>query len=247
MKKQKVGLLVLPLLLMVMSFNKEQLPESFAIIELFTSQGCSSCPQADKLLSQTIANAKKDGKKIMALSFHVDYWNRLGWLDPFSEKKYSQLQRDYASALHLSNVYTPQMIVNGTTEFVGSNNNELTNALERSLHTTPAAAFKMLTATFQVGAPPLVKYELERAVPGCKLHFALVSLNETTYVKHGENGGHILKNENVVRQFISAPISVKGQIQFDVSPIPEKNNLAVVAYIQQEDLKIIGASMAVIN
>ena len=90
-----------------------------AVIELFTSQGCSSCPSADQLLSQTINEAKKDGRKIFALSFHVDYWNRLGWADPFSTNEYSQRQRAYAAQLNDNSVYTPQMIVNGSRQFVG--------------------------------------------------------------------------------------------------------------------------------
>ena len=84
-----------------------------AVLELFTSQGCSSCPAADRLLARTISNAGKDGKNVFALSFHVDYWNRLGWPDPFSTKEYSDRQSQYASQLNLSGVYTPQIVVNG--------------------------------------------------------------------------------------------------------------------------------------
>ena len=109
----------------MMSFKNIVQFEPIAVIELFTSQGCSSCPSADKLLAQTLSDAKRDNKLIIALSFHVDYWNRLGWTDPFSDKKYSQRQSDYASAMQLRSVYTPQMIVNGSTEFVGSNEKEL--------------------------------------------------------------------------------------------------------------------------
>ena len=85
-----------------------------AVLELFTSEGCSSCPSADRLLPQL---AKLDSN-IIPLSFHVDYWNRLGWTDPFSSSEYSERQRSYASHLKLESVYTPQLVVNGEYELV---------------------------------------------------------------------------------------------------------------------------------
>ena len=228
----------------MLSFKNTEQFEPIAVIELFTSQGCSSCPSADKLLSQTINDAKKDNKLILALSFHVDYWNRLGWTDPFSDKKYSQRQNDYATKMKLRSVYTPQMIVNGSTEFVGSNERDLKDALGKSLNTKATAAFKTITATIENGKPPHIKYELEGNYSGCKINFALVSLNETTSVKRGENEGRILKSENVVRQFISIPANSNGEINFESAPVPENKNMAIVCYLQSHDLKIIGASMA---
>ena len=228
----------------LMSFNNILQFEPVAIIELFTSQGCSSCPSADRLLSQTINDAKKDGKNIIALSFHVDYWNRLGWADPFSDKKYSQRQSEYASTMQLESVYTPQMIVNGNSEFVGSSQSNLESALDKSLNTKPTAVFKTLAAAIQNGNPPNVKYELDGNFSGCKINFALVSLNETTSIKRGENEGRILKSENVVRQFISTPANSNGEINFEKNPVPALNNMAIIAYVQSSDLKIIGAAMA---
>ena len=223
--------------------------QPFAVIELFTSQGCSSCPPADKLLSQTIGEAKKDGRKIIALSFHVDYWNRLGWADPFSDKKYSQRQSDYVAAMGLRSAYTPQMVVNGTQEFVGSNSRDLEMALKNTLATKPTVSFKSLTATIKTGNPPQLKYELEGDFAGCEIHFALVSLNETTAVKRGENGGRDLKNENIVRQFITIPATASGELNFEKMPIPAASgNLAIVGYVQHgEDSRIIGASFAVLG
>ncbi len=219
-----------------------------AVIELFTSQGCSSCPSADRLLAQTINEAKRDGRKIFALSFHVDYWNRLGWADPFSTKEYSQRQRAYAAQLNNNSVYTPQMIVNGSRQFVGSDENDLKDALDKSLHITPAAAFKTLSINLQNNAPPQVKFSLDGNYTGCNINFALVSLSETTSIKRGENGGLTLTNENVVRQFISIAATAEGIINFKASPMPAANNRAIVAYLQQSNnLKIIGAAMAEIK
>lgn len=231
----------------ISSFENAPQFEPVAVIELFTSQGCSSCPSADRLLSQTIADSKKDGKKIFALSFHVDYWNRLGWTDPFSERKYSERQSMYASAMKGSSVYTPQMIVNGSSQFVGSDENELNDAIKKSLNEKSFATFKTLSVTNGEGEALRVQYALEGDIAGSKINFALVSLNETTYIKRGENSGRTLKNENVVRQFISKPTDISGEIEFAFSPVSGKNNIAVVAYIQRNsDLKIIGAAMSVL-
>lgn len=219
--------------------------EPVAVIELFTSQGCSSCPAADRLLSKTIAESKKEGRKLFALSFHVDYWNRLGWADPFSDKKYTERQEIYMTAMK-TDAYTPQMIVNGTSEFVGSNESKLSNALAEAYKTKPAASFETLAASFRNGTLH-VQYKLAGDYAGDEIHFAWVSLLETTSVKRGENGGRILVNENVVRQFISAKAMPSGEVDFAASPMPVKGNSAVVAYVQSgKSLKIVGAAMTMI-
>ena len=222
--------------------------EPVAVIELFTSQGCSSCPPADELLAQTIAYAKKEGKKIFALSFHVDYWNRLGWSDPFSKAAYSQRQNDYVTAMSLQGAYTPQMVVNGSSEFVGSDKNALAQSLTKALAVKTETGFKNLASTYGDGKSIKVQYSLEGNFANSTMNFALVSLSETTSVKRGENGGRTLTNENVVRQWISKTANSSGEIEFTNTPIPAKENIAIVAFVQQEkDFKIIGAAMAKMN
>ena len=88
-------------------------------MELFTSEGCSSCPPANALLERITQRTRKQGLRVYPLSFHVDYWNELGWKDPFSDTAYTRRQRQYGQAMALSSIYTPQMIVNGTDQFVG--------------------------------------------------------------------------------------------------------------------------------
>src|SRR5476651_2422634 len=97
--------------------------QRFAVVELFTSEGCSSCPPADEAIAKL--QKESNGKPVYILAFHVDYWNRLGWKDVFSNADYSERQNEYAKYLRLESVYTPQVVVNGKKEFVGSEESTL--------------------------------------------------------------------------------------------------------------------------
>ena len=102
----------------IIVFNREKYDseiDNIVVLELFTSQGCSSCPPADRLLDEV----KND--KIIALSYHVDYWNYIGWDDPFSAKKYTERQKLYSNKFNSSTIYTPQLVINGQEHIVGSN------------------------------------------------------------------------------------------------------------------------------
>lgn len=220
--------------------------EPVAVLELFTSQGCSSCPSADKLLAKTISDAGNKGKKIFALSFHVDYWNRLGWADPFSSREFSQRQSAYVDAMHLNSAYTPQMVVNGRYEFTGSDKLSLADYLNRALQTKTEAEFTALSATLNSQKTVKVQYTAEGNIPATKINFALVSLTETTVIKRGENEGLTLKNENVVRQWVSVS-KPSGEIEFSLPPGLARENTAVIAYVQKNDLTVIGAGMAKIQ
>ena len=107
--------------------------EPVAVVELFTSQGCSSCPPADAVLSRVDELAREKKLSVYVLSFHVDYWNRLGWTDPYSDDEFTRRQNQYAGLFRSNRVYTPQMIVNGQTEFVGSDAKRATQAIRRAL------------------------------------------------------------------------------------------------------------------
>src|SRR3982074_1663188 len=90
------------------------------VVELFTSEGCSSCPPAENLLSHMAEQQPIENAEVIALEEHVDYWNELGWVDPFSSREWTARQHAYAGVLGNGNAYTPQMVVDGKTEFVGS-------------------------------------------------------------------------------------------------------------------------------
>src|SRR5947209_6278424 len=106
------------------------------VVELFTSQGCSSCPPADALLSDLAHDASLRGR-VIPLAFHVDYWDRLGWRDPFSSAEWSRRQYFYVRALSVASAYTPQIVVNGAQQFVGSDRAALEEALVAMSHRKP--------------------------------------------------------------------------------------------------------------
>ena len=108
-------------LIVISSFfnNVDDATKPIVVVELFTSEGCSSCPPADKLLSRIVDDAN-DHVEVLALSFHVDYWDYIGWKDPYAKSTFTQRQRAYARKFYSSQIYTPQMVVNGKHEFVGS-------------------------------------------------------------------------------------------------------------------------------
>ncbi len=187
------------------TFNGADPGKGFAVVELFTSEGCSSCPAADEL----VARVQKEsiGRPVYILAFHVDYWNRLGWKDVFSSPEYSARQNQYAEWLNLSSVYTPQIVVNGHLEFVGSEEGNLRNAIRAGLQRAPGA--EMTLADMKIdGTVASVKYHAEGVQNNAALLIALVQKNAVTKVQRGENGGRTLSHVQIVRQF--QRISIKN-------------------------------------
>jgi hypothetical protein len=180
--------------------------KGFAVVELFTSEGCSSCPPADALVAR-IQKEDKD-KQVYILAFHVDYWNRLGWKDVFSSAEYSKRQNEYATWLKLKSVYTPQIVVNGKKEFVGSEEGNLRNAITTGLQTAPTST---LTLNAQKDQGKLtVQYHASGAEKNASLFLAVVQKAAQTKVERGENGGHTLSHVQIVRKIQSLPLGAGG-------------------------------------
>lgn len=207
--------------------------EPFAVVELFTSEGCSSCPPADKFLSELVADAQKTGKRVFPLAFHVDYWNRLGWTDPFSSAQFSDRQRAYAGKFGIRSAYTPQMIVNGSEEFVGSDRERAKRAIDAVLRRPATVEVKL---RWHDGT---VEYEVTGAPSGSVLNLAIVERDLVTNVKSGENSGRTLRHDNVVRVFVSKPTG-KG-----AATLPATPNASVIGYVQDAGkLTVLGAAHA---
>jgi len=211
--------------------------EPFAVVELFTSEGCSSCPPAEALLNQIHRRAEKSGQPIYTLAFHVDYWDRLGWKDPFSDAAYSQRQSDYAAGIGENRIYTPQMIVNGQGGFVGSEAGIAMKQIKRALASTPEATVTIKIEPMRDAAGRLVSLQLDAAVEGAKagalLHLAVVEDGLVTDVLRGENRGRTLRHDGVVRGFSTVPVKRLGEpISIDWPQGVEPSQASVVAYVQ---------------
>lgn len=167
------------------------------VVELFTSEGCSSCPPADDLLGHLRVPPAAGEAEIIPLGFHVDYWNDLGWRDRFSSASFSNRQAAYAERMRLSGSYTPQMVVDGTEEFVGGNARRAREAIAKAA-AHPDRVEIRLSSTDAGGIAVRVKSTGE-AVTGQVL-LAITEDNLSTNVGSGENGGHVLRHAAVVRE-----------------------------------------------
>jgi hypothetical protein len=183
------------------------IPAPFALVELFTSEGCSSCPLADALLSELGAQARAAGRRVFTLAFHVDYWDDLGWKDPFDDPAWSQRQRDYSDAFGSDRIYTPQMIVNGAQEFVGSRGDEARRRIDEALAQPASVAVALrvhatapaLPPTGSPAAPLRIDYDMSGAPARVILHVALVEDGLVSEVRREENRGRTLRHDAVVR------------------------------------------------
>jgi len=219
--------------------------KSFALLELFTSEGCSSCPPADRLLPQL---SSKDAS-IIPLSFHVDYWDRYGWKDPFSNALFTGRQGEYAKQFKLESVYTPQLVINGQYELVGSNKVSAEKDISKSLREN--AALQITIDDVKKENDRLsISCHLEGDFQNCNLLAAIVQKHAEVDVKAGENLGAKLSHTNVVRSFLK--LQAKEKMDFQV-PVPleladnklstDKQNWQLIIYAQRkDDLKITGAA-----
>ncbi|MEM9553926.1 MAG: DUF1223 domain-containing protein [Acidobacteriota bacterium] len=164
------------------------------VLELFTSQGCSSCPPADRLLSELAPRAD-----VIALAFHVDYWNRLGWRDPFSDAAWSDRQRAYARRLD-SNVYTPQLVVDGRAHAVGSDRDGVLGLIERAARRPRLVDVELALRPAAGAVEVTVTAAVDDAAPRpLMLLGALIEDGRVTEVARGENRGRTLRDDRVVR------------------------------------------------
>ena len=163
------------------------------VIELFTSQGCSSCPPADAFLGEL---AKRPN--VVALGFHVDYWDYIGWKDPYASKLATQRQRLYAQAFDLSYVYTPQMVVNGEEQAVGSERGNVESALAKATARPPVGPSLSLALDRDGALAVHVGAGKEETAT---VWLACFDREHTTRVSRGENAGSTLTNYRVVRHF----------------------------------------------
>lgn len=204
----------------------------FALVELFSSEGCSSCPPADALLDEVRASARPN---VLTLAFHVDYWDSLGWPDPYASASFTARQEDYVRGLGLRQLYTPQMIVNGRREFVGSDRSRAKAAIDDAL-AQPASVQLTLGAPRVIAGQREVSVSLTEAPSDAVLFVAAVAGPLVSEVKRGENAGRTLHHGSVVRSL------ARGAARPDsVLTVPGSAG-RLVAWVQRPGGPVLGAT-----
>ena len=219
--------------------NKGTLP---VVLELFTSQGCSSCPPADELLHR--ARQRSDAN-VIALSYHVDYWNYIGWEDPFSAKEYSNKQSAYNRKFGNRNNYTPQLVVNGQEHFVGSNASKLNIAITSNSGRRAKNEIQILNTTRQEGSL-MIDYDVSGSLSDKLIRTVLLIDQRITQVKRGENRNRTLTNSNIVISETEMEIDKRsGIIEMRIPElVQKKDRLRVVLLVEHKESGIVGATQS---
>jgi hypothetical protein len=199
------------------------------VIELFTSQGCSSCPPADQLVAELARAGQSHGRAVVPLAFHVDYWNSLGWTDPFSSAAWTARQQDYARSLGDRSVYTPELVVAGGVGMVGSQAARVTDAIAHApIQRELDATARWTASTLAIDAAP---------VADATLWVAVWEDAPKTSVPTGENAGSSLVSDRVVR----ALQRVDGHTSVTLDP--QWKPAGAVVFAQRADRHIVGAKL----
>ena len=230
-------------------------PRPPVLVELFTSQGCSSCPLADELLIRLDEQQPVAGALVIPLSEHVEYWNGLGWRDPFSAPTFTQRQREYGDALATGALYTPQMVVDGRMEFVGSQGEVAQQAIARAAAAPKAELALVMTGGG--GSPLTVEVTISGvwrlgALGDTDLWLAVTEEGLATDVRRGENAHRRLRHAAVVRRLeqietLSAPIPdrLAAVAQIALEPEWQVRSLRLVAFLQErKSRRVLGATQA---
>jgi hypothetical protein len=216
-----------------------------ALVELFTSEGCSSCPPADALLERLVHDAGASGRHVYGVSLHVDYWDQLGWRDRFSSAAVTRRQSQYARRFGLKSIYTPEVVVNGDGECVGSNagavNSQIDRALSHASSVTPALS---VSAS---GHELRVRCDVAHPPKGATLEVAWVQSHAVSAPNAGENGGSTLRHANVARDLKTVELGA-GFHDVIVLHRPEVQDGEVIAWVQAADQgSVLGAGAVAVR
>lgn len=216
------------------------------LVELFTSEGCSSCPPADANLRRLSKLAKDRGYPIYTLSYHVDYWNDLGWKDRFSSSAATNRQRKYSTVFQLNQIYTPQFVVNGQWEFVGSNRNHTRKAVVQALQNQVSA--QLTVNAKSDGSNIQVVVATSGTTEADRLVIALVQASAESSVTKGENSGRTLDHIHIVRDFREVAVKDATQFRFAKPEDFTQASFHILAYLQSAShLRLMGITKAEIK
>ncbi len=223
------------------------------LVELFTSEGCSDCPPADALLQKLDRIQPVMGVDLIVLSEHVDYWNDIGWKDPYSSHKYSERQSAYGDKFGLSSVYTPQMVVDGVFQFVGSDERQAIRAVESAAKTEKT---QLMLSSIHFDAANKLSVHVESgplsastSAKSANVFLAIADESDESHVTRGENAGRTLKHIAVLRDLIPVgQVNKNSSFSRDITlnhDAGERGDLRVVGIIQESSGgRILGVTLA---
>ena len=220
------------------------------LVELFTSEGCSSCPPADALLSRLGRTQPVHAANIIILEEHVDYWDRLGWKDPFSSEAATARQNDYGTAFGDIQIYTPQMVVDGHAQFIGSSD---LDAL-RAIHAASQTAKPAVQLSWGAGDNLAIHIEPQAAGEqhdGQEVFLVVAESMLHSDVRRGENAGRALEHNGVVRQFVpvakidSAAVGFSSTVAVTAAREWNRANLGAVVFVQERHSRRVVAAAAI--
>ncbi len=206
-------------------------PSGFAVVELFTSEGCSSCPPADKLL-ESIQKSNQD--RVYILAFHVDYWDHQGWKDSFGDPEFTARQRQYADWLGLQGLYTPQVVVNGATEYVGSHSGSILGAIAEGLEQASPKTLALEGAV--AGDKVNIRYHGDGDEKNSELVLTLVEQSAQSNVRAGENSGRRLSHVQIVRGMLHVPLGGdrKKEIAMNLPSDFTEKGWEIIGFVQRK-------------
>ncbi|MCX2573187.1 DUF1223 domain-containing protein [Pedobacter sandarakinus] len=222
--------------------DKPPVPKSSPVVlELFTSEGCSSCPPADALIAKI--NREFKGEEVFILTYHVDYWNRLGWKDPFSKPAYSARQYQYGDYFKLGSIYTPQLIVNGAAQFVGSDERRLRSELAKNTSSIQNAKLSIDDIVVDKNTAK-VSFSVVDANPNDEIKISLVQKVASSNVLNGENRGLKLSHVQVVRDQQTLPSTAKAKtVLLQLPSTFDPTKYEIIGFVQSSGVgKISGAT-----
>ena len=219
-------------------------PRTPVIVELFTSEGCSSCPPADALLRKLEETQPVPNAEIIVLGDHVDYWNYIGWTDRFSSKQFTDRQNQYGDNFRLDSVYTPQMVVDGNAELNGADEARAKRVISE------AAEQPKLVIALSLEPSDMLKAQIVSIPAMAQNDDVLLAITESglqSQVDAGENGGRTLRHTGVVRELkkigTTTGASFSAQTQISVHSDWKRKNLRAVVFVQDPKTRhILGAS-----
>lgn len=221
------------------------------LVELFSSQGCATSPEAELLLSRLVRGDFQLNVPVIALAYHVDYWDHLGWKDPFGSSICTVRQKAYVEALRLDTLYTPQLVVQGRAECLGTEQDKLISAI----HSADRFPAPTLQATFRRPSPDSLQISITGALrtkvddKGANVMVAVCENGLMTDFSKGENCGRVLSNDFVVRQLqklctvkeISAKKTITGSVSFPLWEGFNAKKCGVVVFVQNSSLHVFGS------